>query len=53
MFHRIHILGASGSSTTTLGQALAERLGSVHFDTDWQESIALEEQLSVLMLAIS
>ena len=34
MRQRIHILGASGSGTTTLGQALAERLGCVHFDTD-------------------
>lgn len=31
---RIHILGASGSGTTTLGAALAERLGAVHLDTD-------------------
>ena len=34
MIHRIHILGASGSGTTTLGRALAERLQSPHFDTD-------------------
>ena len=31
---RIHILGASGSGTTTLGHALAERLNYAHFDTD-------------------
>jgi len=31
---RIHILGASGSGTTTLGAALAPRLGLVHFDSD-------------------
>lgn len=31
---RIHILGASGSGTTTLGRALAERLHYIHFDTD-------------------
>jgi adenylate kinase family enzyme len=31
---RIHILGASGSGTTTLGSALAARLCSPHFDTD-------------------
>jgi adenylate kinase family enzyme len=30
MIHRIHILGASGSGTTTLGRALAERLQSPH-----------------------
>jgi adenylate kinase family enzyme len=32
--HRIHILGASGSGTTTLGALLAVRLGIPHFDTD-------------------
>lgn len=31
---RIHILGASGSGTTTLGAALAERMATAHFDTD-------------------
>ena len=31
---RIHIFGASGSGTTTLGRALAEQLGSIHLDTD-------------------
>lgn len=34
MRHHIHILGASGSGTTTLGKALAERMGCCHFDTD-------------------
>ena len=34
MIHRIHILGASGSGTTTLGRALAARLQCPHFDTD-------------------
>jgi adenylate kinase family enzyme len=34
MIHRIHILGASGSGTTTLGRALAEHLSCRHFDTD-------------------
>jgi len=34
MIHRIHILGASGSGTTTLGRALAEHLQSPHFDAD-------------------
>jgi adenylate kinase family enzyme len=34
MIHRIHILGASGSGTTTLGRMLAERLQYPHFDTD-------------------
>lgn len=34
MQKRIHILGASGSGTTTLAAALAERLGCPHHDTD-------------------
>ncbi len=31
---RVHITGASGSGTTTLGRALAQRLAAPHFDTD-------------------
>lgn len=31
---RVHIVGAAGSGTTTLGRALAEKLGCPHFDTD-------------------
>lgn len=31
---RIHIFGAPGSGVTTLGKALANRLGFPHFDTD-------------------
>ena len=34
MIQRIHILGASGSGTTTLGRALADSLTYPHFDTD-------------------
>ena len=34
MTHRIHLFGASGSGTTTLGAALASRLGISHQDTD-------------------
>lgn len=34
MRSRIHILGASGSGTTTLGRALAQRLTCRHLDTD-------------------
>ena len=34
MIQRIHILGASGSGTTTLGRALAARLQCPHFDID-------------------
>lgn len=32
--NHIHIFGAPGSGVTTLGKALAERLGFSHFDTD-------------------
>jgi adenylate kinase family enzyme len=31
---RLHVLGASGSGTSTLGLALAEHLGVAHLDTD-------------------
>jgi len=31
---RLHILGAAGSGTTTLGAAVAARLGLTHLDTD-------------------
>lgn len=31
---RVHVLGASGSGTTTLGAALAARMGTVHLDAD-------------------
>ena len=31
---RVHLVGASGSGTTTLGRALAARRGIPHFDTD-------------------
>jgi len=34
MHHRIHILGASGSGTSTLGAALAGKLGCCHYDSD-------------------
>ncbi len=34
MIRRSHILGASGSGTTTLGRALAARLQCPHFDAD-------------------
>jgi adenylate kinase family enzyme len=39
---KIHITGASGSGTTTLGSKLSETFQITHFDTDdffWQESI--------------
>lgn len=34
MANRVHILGASGSGTTTLGEAVAKRLGAPLFDSD-------------------
>jgi adenylate kinase family enzyme len=34
MATRVHIVGASGSGTTSLGRALAHRFGCPHFDTD-------------------
>ncbi len=34
MKHIIHIFGASGSGTTTLGRALSEALNLIHMDTD-------------------
>ena len=34
MTARIHVFGAAGSGCTTLGRALAERLGCVNLDTD-------------------
>ena len=32
--HRVHLFGASGSGTTTLGRRLAAALGARHLDTD-------------------
>ncbi|WP_058835545.1 hypothetical protein [Luteimonas abyssi] len=34
MAHRLHVFGAAGSGTTTLGAALAARLGLPHVDVD-------------------
>jgi adenylate kinase family enzyme len=55
---RVHILGASGSGTTTLGTALAEHLSVAHFDTDdyfwlptdppYEMSRSMPERLSCL-----
>lgn len=42
MINRIHILGAAGSGTTTLGVQLAKEQGYKHFDTDdflWEETV--------------
>ena len=38
---KIHIIGASGSGTTTLGKALSKKLNYAHFDTDdyfWEDT---------------
>ena len=55
MKRRIHILGASGAGTTTLGQALAARLPHVHLDSDdylWEQKysklVPAAERLSSL-----
>lgn len=40
MYRRIHIMGASGAGTTTLGKALAARLPHVNLDSDdyfWEQ----------------
>ena len=34
MKNRVHIFGASGSGTTTIAQAVSEKLGYKHFDSD-------------------
>jgi adenylate kinase family enzyme len=34
VIRRVHLLGASGSGTTTLGRAIARHLACPHFDTD-------------------
>ncbi|UXV18518.1 AAA family ATPase [Pseudomonas fluorescens] len=41
MTYRVHILGAAGAGTTSLGRALAERLNVAYFDSDdfyWQQT---------------
>lgn len=35
MSHHIHIFGASGSGTSTLGRRLADQIGAKFLDTDW------------------
>ncbi|MHA6530007.1 AAA family ATPase [Paenibacillus sp. BAC0078] len=53
MYSRIHILGASGAGTSTLGRALAGRLSYAHLDSDdyfWKhkytEQTEITERLS-------
>ena len=62
MPHRIHILGASGSGTTSLAVEMATRYGHRHLDTDdyfWLPTIPpyrdkrpREERLALLRLAM-
>src|SRR3989442_9843753 len=62
-FRRIHITGASGAGTTTLGQALASRLGYAFLDADdyfwestnppFQTKRTKEDRLRMLADAIS
>ena len=51
MSRHIHILGASGSGTTTLGKRLADRIDGLHLDTDefyWdQTGFAFEKKRAV------
>lgn len=45
MNRRIHIMGASGAGTTTLGKALAARLPHVHLDSDdyfWEQKYSIQ-----------
>ena len=58
---RLHITGASGSGVSTLGAALAQRLGRAHLDTDdfywapsdppFQASRPISERLRLLHVA--
>jgi len=61
--YNLHVFGASGSGTTTLGSALSEALGSVHLDTDdfywlpseppFVEKRPVEERIRLLREAMS
>jgi adenylate kinase family enzyme len=62
-FNHIHIVGASGSGTTTLAAALAARIGAAHLDTDayywlatsppFQDKRPVPERLSMLRAAFA
>lgn len=43
MTNHIHILGASGSGTSTLAKAMAKQFGYKHFDTDDYYWLPVEE----------
>lgn len=49
MKRRIHIMGASGAGTSTLGQALARRLPHVHLDSDdyfWEQKFSKQREIT-------
>jgi adenylate kinase family enzyme len=49
MKRRIHIMGASGAGTTTLGRALAARLPHVHLDSDdyfWKQKFSKQTPIA-------
>lgn len=62
MIKHIHILGASGSGTTTLAKALSEKLGYAHFDTDdyfwlitdppYQDKRSVEDRKALLLKSL-
>lgn len=55
MKRRIHIMGASGSGTSTLGQALAEKLPHVHLDSDdyfWEQKFTKQSDKAERLAAI-
>lgn len=49
MYRRIHIMGASGAGTTTLGKALAARLPHVQLDSDdyyWEQKYSIKSDVA-------
>lgn len=50
MIQRIHIMGAAGSGTSTLGSSLSQVLPHTHLDTDdyfWTTKYTEESQVSI------
>ncbi|MBW4083103.1 AAA family ATPase [Paenibacillus sp. S150] len=49
MYSRIHIMGASGAGTSTLGRALADHLPHVHLDSDdyfWERKYTKQTEIT-------